>query len=172
MQISMQQIGTINSPFCSLVNMPVQPCGAKDTLATIELYEEYERGLKDLEGFSHIYLLYYFHKVDRCQLEVIPFNDHTNTPRGVFATRTPMHPNHIGLSVVELVDVFDNKVVVRGIDVLDQTPLLDIKPYVQSFDIINSPVSNGWVYASKEAIASKRSDKRFVTDTTTTALEQ
>jgi tRNA-Thr(GGU) m(6)t(6)A37 methyltransferase TsaA len=163
MEITMNQIGTVNTPFCSLENMPVQPQGAKDVYATIELYEKYKKGLKDLAGFSHIYLLYYFHKVqNNYDLEVIPFNDKTNTKRGVFSTRTPMHPNNIGLSLVKIVDVHDNKILIQGIDILNGTPLLDIKPYVENFDIIVPPVKNGWVKSEKGEISRKRSDGRFV----------
>ena len=84
MQIKLQQIATIRSPFCNLVNMPVQPKGAKDIYATIEFKKEYEERLKDLDGFSHIYLIYYFHKVQAPKLSVISFNDKTHTSRGVF----------------------------------------------------------------------------------------
>ena len=134
MRFEWKQIATIKSPFCNLINMPVQPKGAKDTYATIEFREEYEDGLKDLDGFSHVYLIYYFHKVKNHELQVIPFNDKTDTPRGVFSTRTPMHPNSLGLSVVELVKVEKSIVTVKGVDILDGTPLLDIKPYIENFD--------------------------------------
>ena len=142
--------------------MPVQPKGAKDVYATIELKESYREGLKDLDGFSHLYLIYYFHKVKKPQLRVIPFNDHTHTPRGVFSTRTPMHPNSIGLSVVEMVGVKGNTVTVRGIDVLDGTPLLDIKPYIENFDKVEGEAKSGWMKASPEEVSSKKSDDRFV----------
>ena len=132
----MQQIATINSPYCDLENMPVQPKGAKDTYATIEFKSEFIDGLKDLDGFSHVYLIYYFHKVENYKLSVIPFNDKTNTPRGVFSTRTPMHPNNIGLSVVELINVEKNIVTIKGIDIVDGTPLLDIKPYIEKDKIL------------------------------------
>ncbi len=162
MKIIMKSIATIHSPFYSLVDMPVQPKGAKDIYATIEFEKEYQAGLKDLEGFSHLYLLYYFHKVKEYNLEVIPFNDITNTPRGVFATRTPMHPNHIGLSVVELVKVEKNIVTIKGVDILDGTPLLDIKPYIENFDKIEGQSTSGWMKSSLEEVAQKRSDKRFL----------
>jgi len=162
MNIVMKSIATIRSPFCSLVNMPVQPKGAKDVYATIEFKKEYQAGLKDLEGFSHLYLLYYFHKVKEHALEVIPFNDVTNTSRGVFATRTPMHPNHIGLSVVELVKVEKNIVTIKGVDILDGTPLLDIKPYIENFDKIEGKSTSGWMKSSLEEVAKKRSDSRFL----------
>ncbi len=161
MQISLRQIATIKSPFCELTNMPVQPCGASEIYAHIEFKEEFAEGLKDLEGFSHVYLIYYFHKIDKHQLSVIPFNDTTNTPRGVFSTRTPMHPNSIGLSVVELVDVKNNIVTIKGVDILDGTPLLDIKPYIENFDKIEGKVKNGWMKSSSKEVSAIRSDERF-----------
>ncbi len=166
MQIQLQQIATICSPFCELENMPVQPCGAKDTYATIEFKEEFVDGLKDLDGFSHVYLIYYFHKIQKPALHVIPFNDKTNTHRGVFSTRTPMHPNSIGLSVVEIVSVKDNVVTIKGIDILDGTPLLDIKPYIENFDKIAGEVKSGWMQSSFDEVSAVRSDERFVDEDT------
>ena len=162
MNISMKQIATIKSPFCDLKNMPVQPRGAKDTYATIEFKDEFIDGLDDLNGFSHVYLIYYFHKINNHELKVIPFNDKTDTPRGVFSTRTPMHPNSIGLSVVELVSVEKNIVKVKGIDILDGTPLLDIKPYIENFDKVDGMVKNGWMISSSDEVKTMRSDERFI----------
>lgn len=162
MKITLNEIARIRSPFCDLVNMPVQPKGAKDTYATIEFKKEYEEGLKDLEGFSHLYLIYYFHKIVEEKLTVIPFNDKTHTPRGVFATRTPVHPNALGLSVVELVKVEGNIVTIKGVDVLDGTPLVDIKPYIENFDKIEGEVRSGWMKSSADEVSKKKSDDRFV----------
>ena len=162
MTFELKQIGTICSPFCNLVNMPVQPKGAKDTYATIEFKKEYLEGLKDLDGFSHIYLIYYFHKIKEPKLSVIPFNDATHTPRGVFSTRTPLHPNSIGLSVVELVKVEGNIVTIKGIDVLDGTPLLDIKPYIENFDKAEGEIRSGWMKATIDEVRDRRSDDRFI----------
>ena len=162
MNITIKPIATICSPFCDLVNMPIQPKGAKDSYATIKFEEEYVEGLKDLDGFSHVYIIYYFHKVTQHQLSVIPFNDKTATPRGVFSTRTPMHPNSIGLSVVELVSVEQNIVTIKGVDVLDGTPLLDIKPYIENFDRVEGEVRSGWMKSSIQEVEEKRSDNRFV----------
>ncbi len=158
----MKQVATIHSPFCELINMPVQPKGARDTYATIEFDKEFEEGLKDLDGFSHVYLIYYFHEVKEPKLSVVPFNDMTHTPRGVFSTRTPMHPNSIGLSVVELVKVEGNIVTIKGVDILDGTPLLDIKPYIENFDRVDGEVKSGWMRASKYEVSRKKSDDRFV----------
>ncbi len=162
MHFTLKQIATIRSPFCELVNMPVQPKGAKDTYATIEFNKEYEEGLKDLDGFSHVYLIYHFHKVREPKLSVVPFNDKTNTPRGVFSTRTPMHPNGLGLSVVELVSVNKNIITIKGVDILDGTPLLDIKPYIENFDKVEEEAKSGWMQASLDEVSKKRSDDRFV----------
>ena len=162
MNINLKQIATIRSPFCSLVDMPIQPKGAKDIYATIEFKDEFKEGLKDLDGFSHVYLIYYFHKVNEHKLSVIPFNDKTDTPRGVFSTRTPVHPNSMGLSVVELVDVKDNIVTIKGVDILDGTPLIDIKPYIENFDKVEGEVKSGWMKSSAKEVEEKRSDERFV----------
>jgi len=162
MNFTLKQIATIHSPFCDLVDMPVQPKGAKEVYATIEFEKEYQAGLKDLNGFSHVYLIYHFHKVKEPKLSVIPFNDKTNTPRGIFSTRTPMHPNGMGLSVVELVSVEKNVVTIKGVDILDGTPLLDIKPYIENFDKVEGEAKSGWMTASLDEVSQKKSDDRFV----------
>lgn len=162
MQITLTSIGTINTPFKELENMPIQPYGAKETIAHIILKDEFKEGLKDLDGFSHIYLIYYFHKIKEHKLSVIPFNDKTNTARGVFATRAPVHPNKIGISKVRVESVINNILTVKGIDILDGTPLLDIKPYIENFDLAYGDVKFGWMKASIEDIESKKSDNRFV----------
>lgn len=162
MNINLKQIGTIHSPFCKLENMPVQPKGARETIATIEIKEEFKDGLKDLDGFNFIYLIYNFHKVKKHQLQVLPFNETTNTKRGVFSTRTPMHPNSLGLSVVELLTVKENIVTIRGVDILDGTPLVDIKPYIENFDKVDKVPTSGWMKASLEEVSRKKSDDRFI----------
>ena len=162
MEILLKSIGICNSPFKELVNMPVQPRGAKNTLATITIEKQYQDGLKDLDGFSHIYLMYYFHKVKEAKLQVVPFNDKTNTKRGVFSTRTPMHPNSLGLSVVEIVSVKENIVTIKGVDILDGTPIIDIKPYIENFDKIDIATKSGWMRSSNDEVCCKKSDDRFV----------
>ncbi|KAA3665530.1 MAG: tRNA (N6-threonylcarbamoyladenosine(37)-N6)-methyltransferase TrmO [Chloroflexi bacterium] len=154
-----QPIGIIHSPFKQLENMPIQPKGAQEILGQVELFPDFAAGLKDLEGFSHIYLITHFHKAQRESLTVVPFMD--DVPRGVFATRSPLRPNHIGLSIVELVEVNENVVTIKGVDVLDGTPLLDIKPYIARFDHVNDSRS-GWMQASAAEVKNKRSDTRFV----------
>ncbi|MCF6172914.1 MAG: tRNA (N6-threonylcarbamoyladenosine(37)-N6)-methyltransferase TrmO [Campylobacteraceae bacterium] len=162
MNINLRQIGTIHSPFCNLENMPVQPKGARDTIATIEIKEEFIDGLKDLDGFNFVYLIYYFHKVKKHKLQVLPFNEKTNTKRGVFSTRTPMHPNSLGLSVVELLNVEKNIITIKGVDILEGTPLVDIKPYIENFDKVDKVPTSGWMKASLEEVSREKSDDRFV----------
>jgi tRNA (adenine37-N6)-methyltransferase len=151
-------IGTIHSPHVRIEDMPIQPKGAKGIEGYLLVNDAYVEGLKDLDGFSHIYLLYRFHRAARTELLVTPFMD--KEKRGVFATRSPLRPNHIGISIVELKRVDGNRVVVDGVDVLDGTPLLDIKPYIEKFDAVCDSVS-GWMTASEGEVRSKRSDKRF-----------
>lgn len=158
MESIIRPIGKIRSPFNTLENMPIQPKGAKDVIGTLEIDRQYMAGLADLDGFSHIYLIYPFHKAQRTELLVTPFMD--TSVRGVFATRSPLRPNHLGLSIVELLAIEKNIVKIRGVDVLDNTPLLDIKPYIASFDEVRQSRS-GWMTGSEEDVARKRSDNRF-----------
>ncbi len=135
-------IGTIRSPFRDIAGMPVQPNGARGTKGSIELYEPYRGGHCDLDGFERIILIYAFHRCTGHCLTVTPFLD--TTPRGVFATRSPKRPNAIGLSVVRLIEVKDTMLIIEDVDVLDGTPLLDIKPYVPAFDAYPVPAAGGW----------------------------
>ena len=157
--IKFNPIGTIRTPFKDTQGMPIQPAGAQEICGTIELLPEYAAGVQDLRGFSHIILLYVFHLSGSFSLMVTPFMD--SVPRGVFATRAPNRPNPIGLSVVRLVRVDDTKLHIEGIDVLDGTPLLDIKPYVPEFDHPFGTVRTGWLEKSKQQVSEKRSDDRF-----------
>jgi tRNA (adenine37-N6)-methyltransferase len=154
-----RRIGIIHSPFTDLKNMPIQPVGAEDIEGTVVIDDQYAAGLKDLEGFSHIYLIYEFHKATRTELTVTPFMD--TVKRGVFATRSPLRPSHLGLSIVELISVKGNVLNIRGCDILDGTPLIDIKPYVFYFDG-HPEASSGWMKASQDKIKAKRSDDRFI----------
>ncbi|NLX19298.1 MAG: tRNA (N6-threonylcarbamoyladenosine(37)-N6)-methyltransferase TrmO [Desulfobulbus sp.] len=151
-------IGTIHSPHTSIENMPIQPKGATEFRGTVVLEEQYTDGLQDLAGFSHIYLIYSFHKATRTELLVTPFLDQFT--RGVFATRSPLRPNHIGLSIVQLESIDGNTLYIKGVDILDGTPLLDIKPYVEKFDAVRNSRS-GWMQASEDEVRKKRSDSRF-----------
>ncbi len=157
--MQIEPIGIIHTPFKKLGQMPIQPKGAKSVIATLEIDKEYTLGLKDLEGFSHIYLIYYFHEAVRTELEVIPFMD--TQERGVFATRSPLRPSHIGLSITKVLSIDDNIVTIKGIDVLDGTPLIDIKPYIPQFDGVNG-VKTGWMNKSRSEVNTARSDERFL----------
>ena len=152
-------IGLIRTPHKNLEDMPIQPKGAAGVAGVIVLDEDYASGLADLLGFSHIYLIYQFHKATRTEMEVMPFMD--SKKRGVFATRSPLRPNHIGLSIVELVSVDGLKITVCNVDMLDKTPLLDIKPYIKEFDHMENTRS-GWLKATGEEVRQKRSDNRFI----------
>lgn len=151
-------IGTIYSPFTELENMPIQPAGARDVEGLVRIDDCYAEGLQDLDGFSHVYLIYLFHKAEKMRLTVTPFLD--TCKRGVFATRSPLRPNHIGLSIVQLVRIEENTLIIKGVDVLNETPLLDIKPYVENFDRVEQSRS-GWMTASTEDVSAMRSDGRF-----------
>lgn len=155
----MQPVGVIHTPYTTLEKMPIQPKGAQSVPGRIILDPMYQEGLLDLDGFSHIYLLYLFHRSKDYSLNVTPFMD--NTEHGVFATRAPRRPNPIGLSIVRLLDVNGNQLEVEGVDMLDGTPLLDIKPYIDAFDRVESALS-GWLNATGEQIADARSDQRFI----------
>ena len=158
MKVTYQQIGTVHSPFQDIGGMPIQPSGASGIQGTIEIDSDYVAGLKDLEGFSHIILLYYFHQVRESKLLVVPFMD--TQQRGVFATRAPKRPNPIGLSVVKLLSIEGNVLHVENLDILDGTPLLDIKPYVPEFD--EHPADRvGWLAQARGMVLNKRSDARF-----------
>jgi len=156
--IGYKPIGVIRSPFVKTEDMPIQPAGARGVKGTVELGPEYAEGLKDLDGFSHIYILYHFHKSSGYSLTVTPFLD--KSPRGLFATRAPKRPNAIGLSVVRLDRIEENVLHILDVDILDGTPLLDIKPYVRQFDTAENP-SSGWIGKSAMTPEGVRSDDRF-----------
>ena len=148
----------IRSPFKTLDNMPIQPAGAEGVEGLVELRPEYQDGLMDLDGFSHIVLIYHFHQSDGYSLTVVPYLD--DTSRGLFSTRAPRRPNPIGLSVVKLNSVEGPVLKIENVDVLDGTPLLDIKPYVPEFEP-RGIVRTGWLEAAAKKAKTKRSDKRF-----------
>lgn len=154
-----EYIGVIRTPFTELQGMPIQPAGASEVVGEVIIRPELVEGLQDLEGFSHIYLIYHLHLVTVTRLRVIPFMD--TVSHGVFATRSPVRPSRLGLSIVELVAVEDNRLIVRGVDMLDGTPLIDIKPYIAAFDCPDNATS-GWMCASRDEVVNKRSDKRFL----------
>ena len=128
----MQPIGVIHSPFREPAGTPIQAAMAEGVEGRVEVFPEYAAGLKDLDGFDRIWLVYQFDRAPPPRLVVTPFLD--DVPRGVFATRAPCRPNPIGLSAVRLERIEAGVLYVRDVDILDGTPLLDIKPYVPRFD--------------------------------------
>jgi tRNA (adenine37-N6)-methyltransferase len=157
--ISYIPIEVIRSPFQTAAGMPVQAVAAKGVEGMIELDPTYQDGLQDLEGFSYLLLLYHFHLVHRsASLVVTPFLD--DQPHGVFATRSPQRPNPIGLSVVRLVRVAGSQVYIEDIDVVDGTPLLDMKPYVPAFDV-REATGIGWFAQRLDRLDHVRADQRF-----------
>ena len=159
--IVLRQIGTIHSPYPSTADMPIQPRGALGVAGRVEVLAEFAAGLKDLSGFSHIYLVYHFHRATQMRLSVVPFLD--SQARGVFATRAPTRPNPVGLSIVRLREVRGNVLLVENVDILDGTPLLDIKPYVPAFDHWDVDAT-GWLQDKELPAEATKSDGRF-TDT-------
>ena len=158
-EFSYTPIGFIQTPFQEAKGMPIQPAGARDVVGTIEIKPEYEAGLVDLAGFSHVILLYSLHLSEGYSLTVKPFLD--DELHGVFSTRAPRRPNSIGLSVVRLVRVTGCTLEIEGVDMIDGTPLLDIKPFVPEFDV--PPVERiGWLEKSKSRIRHTKADGRFL----------
>ena len=157
-EIIYKPIGIIHSQFNTVNGMPIQPSAAPGIKGTVEVFPDYAAGLKDLEGFSHVILLYHFHLSDGYQLEVIPFLD--NKIHGIFATRAPRRPNQIGLSVVKLNEIENNILHIEKVDVVNDTPLLDIKPYVPEFDKMED-IQIGWLSESKHRLSSGKADDRF-----------
>lgn len=141
-QIIMHPIGIIHSPYKESRYMPIQGTFDTEVEAWLELKDEYTKGLKDLEEFSHAIIIYYFHRSHREDVEGRPFLE--KRKRGIFAIRSPHRPNHIGLSIIRIKRVTQNRVYFTEVDVLDGTPLLDIKPYVKYFDNRENAVS-GWL---------------------------
>ena len=151
-------IGVINSPFKNLSDVPIQPAGAQGIRGQLVLEQAYLSGLKDLDGFSHIYILFLFHKMKESRLSVTPYLD--SQVRGVFATRAPARPNPIGLSIVRLLSIEENILHIENLDMLSESPVLDIKPYVPKFDD-QSDVRIGWLSEIADGVKHKRSDDRY-----------
>lgn len=158
MKIAFAPIGIIHSPFMEPEDMPIQPASAAGVKGTVEVFEDFHPGLEDLDGFSHIILLYHFHRSHSFNLHVVPFMD--SEPRGLFATRAPKRPNPIGLSTVQLDKIEDGVLHIQNVDILDGTPLLDIKPYVPEFDA-QVEVRTGWLEKARKTVSSWKSDDRF-----------
>jgi len=158
-KIVFRSIGIIRSPFKDRKGMPIQPPGAKGVKGEVVLDPSLREGLKDLEGFSHIFLIYHFHCNEGYRLTVTPFMD--NAERGLFSTRAPCRPNPLGLSVVRLVEVRDNVLKIEDVDIIDGTPLLDIKPFVPFFDVTCDKYEVGWLEGRRREVDEKRADARF-----------
>ncbi len=158
MKITYEPIGIIHSPFTQLSDMPIQPTSESSAPGHLEIYPEFIEGLQDLGGFSHIYLLYHLHQARQARLSVVPFLD--TKARGIFATRAPSRPNPIGLSLVKLVHVENARVYVEQLDVLNGTPLLDLKPFIPAFEN-GEDIRTGWLEEIQKNVAKKRSDNRF-----------
>jgi tRNA-Thr(GGU) m(6)t(6)A37 methyltransferase TsaA len=157
MKVMYRSIGVVRSPFTKPEGMPIQPSRARGVRGTVELEPEYAEGLRDLDGFSHAVLLCHLHQSSGFSLRVVPFLD--DTPRGVFATRAPRRPNPIGLSVVKLVSVEGSRITFDGVDLLDGTPVLDIKPYVPELEE-GEELRLGWLEEARRREVV--SDDRFV----------
>jgi len=149
-------IGIIHSPFQHTAGVPIQPAFAHDSKGTVEVFPEYEDALADLEGFERIWLLYWFDRASAFKAEVKPYLD--SRTHGLFATRAPARPNPIGLSCVKLLSVEANRLGVADIDILDGTPLLDVKPYISRFDCFAGQ-RNGWLDTATQGTT--ESDSRF-----------
>lgn len=146
-RVEYRPIGVVHSPFLEREGAPIQPSRSNGARGTVEVFPDFVEGLSDLDGFSHIVLLCHLHRSTQWRLKVIPFLD--TEPRGVFATRAPCRPNPIGLSVVDLLAIEGNVLSIENLDLLDGTPVLDIKPYVGEFDN-RSDVRTGWLEDAEE----------------------
>ena len=151
-------IGVIHSGHTVAEQTPIQPVYARGCTGRAEIFPEFVAGLRDLDGFSHVYLIYHWHRVGPARLLVKPFLQ--DIEHGVFATRAPFRPNPIGLSIVELVRLEGNILHLDGLDILDGTPLLDIKPYVPRFDTVENP-RGGWTGSIDEETARRRGQRGF-----------
>jgi len=158
-EIKYKPIGIIHSPFKEPKGTPIQPAAAKGIEGKVEVFPEYAEGLKDVEGFSHIILVCHFHLSKKPSLKVKPFMD--DQMRGVFATRAPSRPNPIGISIVRLIKIEENILHVQDVDIIDGTPLLDIKPYVCEFD--PKEVNKiGWLEKNVHKLPTSNDDGRFL----------
>jgi tRNA-Thr(GGU) m(6)t(6)A37 methyltransferase TsaA len=158
-KIKFTPIGVIHSPFKEPKGTPIQSIAAKGIEGTVELFQEFNEGLKDLDGFSHIMLIYHFHMSKEPLLIVKPFLD--DQIRGVFSTRAPNRPNPVGISIVELINIEGNILRVKDLDILDGTPLIDIKPYVPEFDI-REYIRIGWLEKNLGKLSTSLDDGRFI----------
>jgi len=154
-------VGIIHTPFTMPKDTPIQPKYAAGSKGRVVVETQYAEGLADLDGFSHITLVYHLHRSEGYRLKVVPYLD--TVERGVFATRAPRRPNAIGISVVVLERIEGNVLHVANVDMLDGTPLLDIKPYVDAF-VGDTPLRSGWIGQAQHDRADGRADGRFHED--------
>ncbi|MCF7886579.1 MAG: tRNA (N6-threonylcarbamoyladenosine(37)-N6)-methyltransferase TrmO [Candidatus Marinimicrobia bacterium] len=157
-KITYKPIGKINTPFKRGKGTPIQPPAGKGIEGKIKLYPEYQKGLKDLDGFSHIILLYHMHKAKKYKLLAKPYMD--NKTKGIFAIRAPSRPNPIGFSIVKLTKIKNNILYIQDLDILDETPLLDIKPWVGEFDDREN-IKTGWLEDNVHKLHKTSADGRF-----------
>ncbi|HJH28491.1 MAG TPA: tRNA (N6-threonylcarbamoyladenosine(37)-N6)-methyltransferase TrmO [Methanosarcinaceae archaeon] len=158
-EIKYKPIGIIHSPFKKPKGTPIQPTAAKGVDGQVEVFSEYAEGLEDVDGFSHIILMFHFHLSKKPSLKVKPFMD--DKMRGVFATRAPSRPNSIGISIVRLVKIEGNILHIQDVDMIDGTPLLDIKPYVCEFDT-KEVDKIGWLENNVHKLPTSNDDGRFI----------
>jgi tRNA-Thr(GGU) m(6)t(6)A37 methyltransferase TsaA len=158
-KIELEPIGVIHTPFKSREDVPIQSTGGQDVEGVVEVYPEFAAGLADLDGFSHILLIFHFHLSQGYKLKVVPFMD--TVERGVFSTRAPRRPNPLGVSVVKLERIEGNKLHIKGIDMVDGTPLVDIKPCVPHLYPSPDEVRVGWLEGKTDRMRRHRADKRF-----------
>jgi tRNA-Thr(GGU) m(6)t(6)A37 methyltransferase TsaA len=163
-KVHLKPIGVIRTGFRQAAGTPIQSSRAGDATGTVEVFPEFAPGLKDLDGFERIWLIYWFDRAPEPRLSVTPFLD--DRERGVFATRAPARPNPIGMSPVRLIRIAGNTLEVAGVDILDETPLLDIKPYVPEFDS-HAVERSGWFGRAQErrSVADARFDGKRRKDT-------
>ncbi|MHA1332686.1 MAG: tRNA (N6-threonylcarbamoyladenosine(37)-N6)-methyltransferase TrmO [Candidatus Odinarchaeia archaeon] len=157
-EIKLRPIGVLKTPFTDTRGVPIQSIYGEGIEGVVEIFPEYIEGLKDLAGFSHIILIYYFHLSKKCSLKVKPYLD--NKERGVFATRAPSRPNPIGISIVRLIKVEENKLKIKDVDICNMTPILDIKPYIPDFDI-RKTTKIGWLENQINKAKIVKGDGRF-----------
>ncbi len=155
--INYKPIGIIRSPFKNPKGTPIQISISKEIEGKVIVYPEYAEGLKDLEGFSHLILIYHFHLSKNPSLLVKPFLD--TEKHGVFSTHASSRPNPIGISVVKLIRVEDNILFIKNLDIIDQTPLLDIKPYIPEFNLDKTEI--GWLKNNLDQLNFMKDDGRF-----------
>ncbi len=157
-KVVFQPIGVILTPFTGPEGTPISSIAGCGVKGTVEIFPEFAEGLKDIDGFSHLVLIYYMDRVNKQGLTGIPFMD--DKPHGVFAMRSPLRPNHIGISIVRLITVRENILDIEDLDILNNTPLLDIKPYIPEMDS-RTECRTGWYVGNIHKMKTTRDDGRY-----------